>query len=364
MVRYNDMVDCHIALATGDDAGAGAGLTAWRNADAAYVAGELIPCDTPLGWNFKPLHYTTVTDGSASASRVSDRYSTTRNAGTWTSKHAFQTCQFIWWLMQTAGTPTTEGTPAGYNTHTLTIGATNTPKWHGIHFEREGIVSSELRYDMMGLVPSDLVISCSQRKGETEAIQEITIPFANKVAGGNIAAQTPRPWGTTGSILKTWDHCITGNGGGLAANVTGLLYNGAGLGCDVKGHRLIFHRDVELSVPDVNGIHTIGQMHGWKYSVELDVMPTTGSSVLYALNGLKKESYAGDLDYAFAYIADATNDRIDFTYDKMYMLEFDENNDFSKRLEAYTITLEPLDTTSSLTVVGIDGLDNTHFENP
>ena len=39
----------HIALATGDDAGGGSGLTAWRNADAAFISGELQPTDQFIG---------------------------------------------------------------------------------------------------------------------------------------------------------------------------------------------------------------------------------------------------------------------------------------------------------------------------
>jgi hypothetical protein len=356
MVKYNSMAAFHMAIATGNDAGGGSGLTAWRNGDAAFIAGELQACDIPLGWNYTPINYSTVTDGAASTSRVSDRYSINRNYGIWKSKHAFQTCQFIYWLMQTAAGETSGSDPY---THTLTIGTDNTPKWHGIHFERESIASNELRYDFMGLCPSDLVISCSKRKGERSAIQEITIPFANKVAGSNIAAQAQRPWGVTGTKKKTWNHCINGNGGGFVPS--GLTYNGNQLECDVDGHRLIFHRDVELSVPDTNGLMTVGQMYGWKYSVELDVIPT--GDLIYSLNGLKKEDYAGDLDYLFSYEVDAANDDIDFAYDKMYMLEFDEVNDYSQWKEAYTITLEPLDTTSSLTVVGIDDLAATAFGN-
>ncbi|GAG49044.1 unnamed protein product, partial [marine sediment metagenome] len=181
MAKYNEMIGVNMALATGDDAGAGAGLTAFRNADTKYASGELIPCDIPLGWSYKPLHYTTVTDGVASTSRVSDRYSINRNYGTWNSKHAFQTCQFLWWIMQTDSTPTNEGTPTSYNTHTLTITATNVPKWNGIHFERESITSNELRYDMMGLLPTDLVISCNESKAGWDATQELTVLFASNV---------------------------------------------------------------------------------------------------------------------------------------------------------------------------------------
>lgn len=50
MTRYNEMANCHMALSTGDDSGAGKGLTAWRNADSAFILEEIIPSDLMLGW--------------------------------------------------------------------------------------------------------------------------------------------------------------------------------------------------------------------------------------------------------------------------------------------------------------------------
>lgn len=360
MTVYNEMTDCHVALATGDDAGAGSGLTAWRNAKAAYIAGELIPSDVMLGWNITPNIKTTQRIGTMTSSRVSHRISTSMTSGTWRSRHAFQTVQFLWWLMQTTGTPTTEGTPAGYNTHLLTIGATNVADWHGIQFEREGITGQELRYAIMGVLPSDLVINCGQSGDNYKATQEITVPFAYfNSAAGDIAAQTPRPTSIIGSIWKDWSHAIAGNGAGSIPS--GLTYNSNQLEVDVINMSLKFHRDIYFGVPDIDGF-TVGLMLGWDYSVILDVIPT--GDLLYIVNRTKKESYAGDLNFDFKFEADATNDNNRFLYDKMYLVPFDELNDWNKYFEGYSITLEPLDKTSSLTVTGIDNLDNTNFENP
>ena len=361
MTRFNEITDCHMALSTGDDAGAGSGLTAWRNADAAFIAGELIPVDQMLGWYNKPPVKLTNKAGARSTSKVAERHSMGRQIGEWRSKHKFQTCQFLWWLTQTAGTPTVENTPVGYNTHTLTVGTSNVPKWHGIHFEREGIAANELRYDLMGLLPSDLVITCGESVENYKATQEITIPYAYlNASAADIAAQTVRPTGTTGSIQKDWNHLITGNGGGRVPS--GITYNANQLEVDVINAQLLFHNDVSFGPRDNTGYPVDGNVLGWDYSIVLDVVPT--GNLLYALNKVDKESYAGDLDFTFSFTADATNDKTTFTYDKMYLVPFDEVNDYDKWFEGYTITLEPLDTTSSLTVVGIDNLDNTHFENP
>ena len=362
MTRYNQIKDCHIALATGNDALGGRGLTAWRNADLVYEALELIPADQLLGWYNKPPVKITKEYGTMTASRVSGRSSRNRQLGEWKSKHAFQTCQFIYWLMQACTTQ--EGVPSvGYNTHTITKGTTNVPVWNGIQFEREGITSKELRYAMMGFCPLDLVINCSPTMEEQKVTQEITIPYAylNRAAS-DIAAQTKRNDQLLGSVWKTWDHAVKGNGVGKVPS--GLTYGStpAQLEVDVIGLSIKLHRDIFIGgVPDTSGYYRNGLMLGGKYSVILDVIPT--GDLLYTVNDTDKESY-DHLDYHFSFEHDAVKDDIDFNFNEMYMIPFDEDNDWNKYNEGYSITLEPLDETSSLTIIGIDNLDNDHFENP
>ena len=361
MTTFNEVKDSHMALSTGDDSGVGSGLTDWRNAKAVFIAGELIPVDQLLGWTNRPPVKVTERPGAMTTSRVKDRYSKNRQLGLWQSKHAFQTVQFCYWLMQTPSTPTTEGTPAGYNTHLLTKGTSNVPLWNGIHFEREGITSNELRYDLMGFCPSELIIKCSPTLEEQKAIQEIAINYAYLNRGASdIAAQTLRPHQAVGSLWKTWDHLIAGNG--VGKNPTGLTYDSNPLEVDVISFEAHLKREIFIGgIPDTSGYYQIGLMLGWDYWYVLDVKPI--GDALYDLNHVAKEDYA-DLDYDFKFDADATNDNIRFNNDKLYLVPFDEDNDWDKYIEGYTITLEPLDTNSSLTITGIDNLDNTHFENP
>jgi len=268
--------------------------------------------------------------------------------------------------MQTAA-PTTENTPVGYNTHALTIGATNTPIWHGIHFEREGIGSNELRYDLYGILPSDLVINVGRSKANYKATQEITAPFAFlKRDAANLAAQAPRPTGATGSIWKDWNHVITGNGGGDVP--PGLQYDSNQLEVDVIDMSLRFHRDYYFgpgsssATANRRGTPLSGLMLGWDYSIVLQVIPT--GDLLYTVNNTKQEDYSNNLAFDFYFTADASHDKIRFQYDTLYMQPFDEINDYDKWIEGYTITLKPYDKDSTLTVTGIDNLDNTGFENP
>ena len=305
-----------MALSTGDDAGVGSGLTQWDNAKAAFIAGELIPTDILIGWDNDPPVYTQTEIGQMSSGMVKHAITTGINFGTWKSKHQFQTVQFIYWLMQTEGAPTTENTPVGFNTHLLTIGATNIPDWHGIHFEREGIASNELRYDFMGFLPSDLIINCGQSKDNRAATQEITIPYAYlNDSASDIAAQTPRPIGATGSIQKNWNHAIDGNGAGIAPS--GLTDSGSQLEVDVKDISIKLHRDKTFGRP-VGGNFADGLMEIFDYSVVLDVVPQ--GNLLYAVN--KADPSTHDIDYVFSFPADATNDKITFNFDKMILKKF------------------------------------------
>lgn len=366
MTVYNEIIDSHMALMTGDTADGGEGLSDWLNGYANSIAEELIPSDLMLGWNIKPPNWNTVRPGTFTTSRVSHRYSTNRGAGIWRSKHAFQTVQFLWFLMQTAA-PTTEGDPEGYNTHALTIGTTNVPIWNGMHFEREGIALNGLRYDLYGMLPSDLVINCGQSKENYKATQEITIPYAYlKRDALDIPAQTPRPVGTTGSLWKSWKHLITGNGGGSAPS--GLKYDSNQLEVDVIDMSLKFHRDYYFgpasssATAAIRGTPLTGMMLGWDYSIILNVIPI--GDLLYTVNNTKHEDYSNNLAFSFDFTADATNDKISFVYDTLYMVPFDEVNDYNKWFEGYTITLEPYDKASTLAVTGIDNLDKKNFENP
>ena len=108
-------------------------------------------------------------------------------------------------------------------------------------------------------------------------------------------------------------------------------------------------------------------MQGAIFSYDLDVEPYYSATLvdLFSINDLKKSAYAGDLDFDFSFIAQATNDKIRFNNDKLFLLPFDEMAIKREEwFEGYTITLEPLDDTSSLAITGIDSVDNDGYENP
>ncbi|KKN60500.1 hypothetical protein LCGC14_0531460 [marine sediment metagenome] len=352
----------HLALATGDDAGGGSGLTAWRNGDAAFISGELQPTDQFIGGS--PGHPKPITKevGSLQAEYISDRIESGRRRGNFSLEFSLQTAQFCWWLWQACST--TENTPAGYNTHAITLNASQTPIWHGFHLERETPSKNIVRrVDTMGFLPKSLDIVCNP--DQFSAIQTLGVDYSfYKPSASEIAPQTKRPGETIGSIKKNWSHLVAG---GLGENQTAFSYNNTNVAVAIKGVTIRLTRKNMFGIPDQNNYPAAGFMQAAKFVFELDVEPYDSASLvdIFALNDIKKTDLAGDIDFDFKFEAQATNDYIRFNADKLNLLPFDELAIKREEwFEGYTIILEPLDTTSSLAITGVDSVNNNGFENP
>ena len=346
---YYTSADSDVSVATHGQ------LTAWRNAGVKLATGECITMDTFLSCTITLPNPVTSRFGKQ-GKWVKGRNTIGRTRGGYYGTHRLQTVQFCWWIMQTTA-PTTEGVPASYNTHAITILESHTPKNLGIHFQQK-LTSEDIFWDLLGLLPSRLSISCSEK--DVIARQEIEIPFSFAQTSGDDFEKSDRAEGTTGTITKNWSHAVTG---GLGAGQSALLYNTASTECDIVGFRIVLTRGKSFHANDTNYYPTVGQLNDLDYYVELDVL-TTGAA-LRAIMATEKEEYTGDLDLTFSLTADATNDKITFAFDKMYLVPQDkvlDAADFTP--EQLTITLEPLDENSSLTVTGIDSLDDDHYENP
>jgi len=353
----------HIAIATGDNAGGGVGLTDWINGKIKFITAELQPTDQFIGAS--PIKFPkpkTEEMGALQATYIADRREAGRLRGSITLEFALQTAQFCWWLWQACST--TENTPVGYNTHAITLNAAQTPIWHGFHLERETPSKNiTRRVDMMGFLPKELRIRCDPEVFTT--VQTLGVDFAYYKPGGDeVPPQTKRPSLTIGSIKKNWSHLVAG---GLGENQTALTYNNTAVAVAIKGITIILSRKNKFGIPDSDNYPAAGFLQGAKFSYELDVEPYDSSTLedIFAINDLKKSAYAGDLDFDFSFIAQATNDKIRFNNDKLFLLPFDEMAiKRTEWFEGYTITLEPLDNTSSLAITGIDSVDNDGYENP
>ena len=328
-------------------------LTAWRNGDVKLATGECITPDTWLDAILTQPHELTTRQGKP-GQFVQGRYGSSFTNGFLRSTHRLQTAQFCYWLMQ--GCATTQNVPVGYNTHAITINESTTPLNFGYHIQSKG--PDNLLWDLLGITPSRLSISCSEY--DRTAKQVLEFPYAFLQASSDDFTKTVRPEGTVGTTTKTWDHAVDG---GLGAGQTVFDFDGTPCECDIIGFNIILDRSTWLGTRDGDGYATAGLMLDFNFSVQLEVIPT--GDFLFDLVRTKKTGYLGaDLDLNFALIADASYDKITFDFDKMFMDSFDKNMTYGSRPESYTINLEPLDETSSLEITGIDGLDNDHYENP
>lgn len=333
-------------------------LTAWRNGDVKLATGECITPDTFLSCNLTLPTPTTRRFGKQ-GKWVRGRDTTGRTRGRYYGTHRLQTAQFTWWMMQTAA-PTTEGVPASYNTHECLHLASHVPKNLGIHFQNKLTGNDEL-WDLLGLLPSRHTISCSER--ETIATQLIEIPYSFAQVAGDDFTKTHRAEGTTGTITKNWSHAVAG-GLGLDAGATALQFDSSDTECDIVGFRIVEERRNSFHAADTDYYPTVGNMNELNFYVELDVLPT--GDALRDIMQLDKSGYAGaDLDLEFSLEADATNDKITYKFETMYLVPIDKILDASNLApEQITITLEPLDETSVYTPTGIDSLNNDAYENP
>lgn len=328
-------------------------LTAFRNADVKLASAECIAPDTFQSASITLPAPKTTRSGRLNK-RIFSRYTTGYTDGKVISRHSLQTCQFGYWLKQ--GCSTTENTPAGYNTHALSLRTTSTPISFGYHFQSE-LASNNTYWDFLGIIPIRRSISC--KEDDWTAKQELEFEFAYAQKSGDDINPTHRNEGATGTITKNWGHFVTG---GLGANQTALTYNSGDTECHIIGFRIIEMNRGKLRARDASGFATVGTLFDYDYRVELDVVPD--GDALFNLLDVAPEDYAGDLALDFYATADATNDKIRYQFNTLYLLPYTREVNFENWAEAYTVFLEPYDSDSTFTETGIDSLDNDNYENP
>ncbi len=332
-------------------------LTAWRNGDVKLATGECIAADPWIDAIITQPHEITTRQGKPGG-YIAGRYGGAMTDGFVRSTHRFNTVQFCYWLMQTASDPTTEGTPVSYNTHALTHPTVQTPFDLGMHYQT-ALTGNNLYWDLLGVLPQRLTISCSEY--DRTAKQVLEAKYAYLQSASDSFTKTARAEGTTGSITKTWDHAVTGGMGAAQTVLLGGTGAAANTECDIIGFTINLERNTWMGTRDANGYATAGLMQGFNWSIQLEVIPT--GDALFTLARTKKVDYS-DLDLTFSMTADATNDKITFDFQKLFMTNFDRSMSYSQRPESYVINLEPYDQTSTCAITGIDSLDNDNYANP
>ena len=288
---------------------------------------------------------------------VQTRSSTGGALGRYAGLYDLQTAQFGYWIWQSCSTQ--EGTPASYNTHTITLNSSVTPLNFGLHAQSK-LTDNNLYWDLLGILPVSRSITCSER--QWIATQTINLEYAYLQTSGDDITKTEHSHSTEGSVLKNWGHCVTG---GLGAAQTALTINSGSTECDITGFTINQTRERSFFTPDSDGYYTKGEVYTAGWEVLLDVIPT--GDMLTTILETNKEDYSGTLggDLALTFsIQNTTNDKITYTFNTLYLESFDWVMDRNTWVYKQQIRLVPFDNSSTMQEVGIDNLNNDHYENP
>ena len=192
-MSYYDRPNMHMSYAVGP-----ADLTAWRNADAILVTGELQEMDDMVEVNIgNPLPVMEEYYPVGTSRYGLKLLNKGRTVGNLTTTHKGQTGRLIHWHMQACAT-----TGSDPYTHAMTLNTTQVPIFLGFHAERE-FVSKDRRYDMLGILPQEFHWKCPDA-GAVEQTSKMQVAYANK-SGGDIAKKT----GNAKEVF-TWDNLMQG----------------------------------------------------------------------------------------------------------------------------------------------------------
>jgi hypothetical protein len=342
----------YCAYAIGSATGS-ADLTAWDNAQAALVVGELNAMDWFYSANINPRAPMTQRANPMTAAHYQKRITTGKTEGTISNTHYLQTGILTYAVMGKC--TTTEATP---NTHAITKSTVTNPIYFAMHYEKEG-TSNSRRWDFMGWVPQALDIYVSERS--TIAFQTLTGKFGYSGTGSNLA----QPGALTQVIHApyTWFHTKNASG------ATEFTYNTGDLNLDLTEiHMHIGWADTLWGALDSDGFNTEAWVvPPFNCYVDIGARRTDAADTdIDTLIALDHASYAGDLDFILDFYESATR-YLRYTWDDMYIPKESYTEVFpdeSTWYEGVRFRLEFRNETSSLAVSEKNALNNDYYENP
>ena len=344
----------YIAAAQGPNA---AGLTEWDNAQALLIVTELKAIDWFIGASVKLTKPKTVSINPMTSTHYPKRLTTGRDLGRISSTHFLQTSILSYYVMGACTSVAADAVRA------ITKDTDETPLWVGFHLEKEGTNTAQ-RKDIMGVVPNNLNISCSQQQ-----------PIARQTYTGEFSYSTPaqatnlaQPTALT-QILHppfTWYHYASGSG------TSKFTYNSAtsNINVDIIGFNIKFGWSGSIfGTYDANGYPNIGYYKPpFTARVTLDCVYKDVATFVdvQTISDLDHASYAGDLDLVVDFYEDATN-YMAFTFDDMYI----DPNSFEEVwqsegdwFDGIRFDLVFRNESSSLALSSVDNLGNTYYANP
>lgn len=351
MTSYMARDGYYVATAQCANSG-GTDLTAWDNAQAALVVGELNAIDWFIGASVVHTKPRTQETNPLGATHYPKRLSVGRYLGRFLTRHYLQTGILTYFIM--GACTTTEATP---NTHAITKQTDEDPVWQAWHFEKEG-TNANRRKDCLGVVPIELNISVSERA--PLAIQTYSAEFAYTGSGADLAEPTALT--QAAHAPYTWYNYKNGSGS------TAFTYDGGAIDVDIVSVDMNINWKGSLfGTYDENGYPTNGKIvPPFTSNVKLGVRIVDDSNTsLQSITDLAHSSYAGDLDFIADFYESASR-YLKFTWDKMYIDPESIQEVFQTEGEWFDgveFTLKFKDENASLAVEEKNALDDDSYEN-
>ena len=330
----------------------GKDLTAWLNAKAPLVVGEINSMDWFISADVTHTKPKTIEVNPMTSGHVPKRITVGRDLGKITANYFLQTGILTYVVM---GASTAVG--AGVM-RTITKDLNETPIKLGFHLEKEGTTANR-RKDALGIVPNNLNIYVSEQ--QPIAKQTYTGEFAFTGDGGNLAQPNalvqatylPYTWYNYRSASGTSEFLY--HGGAINVEPIGLNLNFGWTGSKFGGYD-------ELGYP-ANGLYT----PPFWVKVTLECLrKDAGGTDIETISDLDHASYAGDLNFIADFYQSATRYLL-FDFDDMYVdpksfvETFISDGDW---FDGVKFDLIFRNETSSLISKEINALDDTYYTNP
>lgn len=345
----------YIAAVQGNDAGAGAGLTEWDNAQALFVVGELKAIDWFIGASVRLTKPKTVNINPMSSAHYQKRLTTGRDLGRITSTHFLQTAIFTYYVMGACTSVAANALRA------ITKDTDETPLWVGFHLEKEGTNTSQ-RKDIMGVVPNRLNISVSEAS-----------PIAKQTYTGEYSYNTPAQATDLAepvALVQATHPPFTWYNYRSSSGTSAFTYNaGAAINVDIIGLDIDFGWSGSIfGAYDANGYPNIGYHKPpftARVTVECVYKDHTGADI-QTISDLDHAAQAGDLTLIVNFYEDATN-YIEYTFTDMFIDPESFEEVFQSEgdwFDGFRFDLVFRNETSSLAVACKDALGDTLYANP
>lgn len=333
---------CHVTYAIGADID-----TTFRNDDDALLLAEIQAIDKIDARQNVEVDFTdplTEPAGSLSGSHYVTQHTTGYRIGKMVLPMFLQTGVFL------GATLGGISTAAGY-IHTITLKATQTPLYLGLHFEKE-MTDKDIRVDFLGYMPNYWRMYCGDDPARWKARQIFAADFAFNKAGGDLLEPSKQDL----SIYE-WNDLKHASG------ELSLKYNGTDLEFDIRAFDLTIKRTKPLwGVKGASGYPASANIAGVGIEFLLEGY-LTGDNVR-TLMATKPESYLTTyLDGVIKFYKTATRE-FGVNLNNVYLVP---DKDILNETDWYERkTLKCISWDSTLTSVAgsvEDTLDATYYEN-